>query len=41
MGNAVFKLQDSGFTREQVEALTEFTMGTVATKEDIARLRGE
>jgi len=41
MTNAAFKLQDSGFTREQVEALTEFMAGSVATKEDIAHLEGK
>ena len=41
MTNAAFKLEDSGFTREQVNALTEFMTATVATKEDIARLEGK
>jgi len=41
MTNAAFKLEDSGFSREQVEALTDFMAGTVATKEDIARLEGK
>ena len=41
MTNAAFKLEDSGFTREQVNALTEFNHSTVATKEDIVRLEGK
>ena len=41
MINAAFKLEDSGFTREQVSALTEFMTGSVATKEDIVRLEGK
>ncbi len=41
MTNAVFKLEDSGFSREQVDALTEFMDGSVATKADIAELSGE
>ena len=32
MTNVAFKLQDSGFTREQVEALTDFMASSVATK---------
>jgi len=41
MTNAAFKLEDAGFTREQIDALTEFLTGSVATKEDIARLEGK
>lgn len=41
MANAVFKLEDSDFTHDQVEALTEFMSSSVATKEDIARLEGK
>ncbi|HJN25644.1 MAG TPA: hypothetical protein QGG18_08145 [Rhodospirillales bacterium] len=41
MTNAAFKLEDSGFSREQVDALTEFMDGSVATKADIAELSGE
>ncbi len=41
MAHAVFKLEDSGFTREQVDALSEFMDGSVATKADIAELSGE
>jgi len=41
MSNAVFKLEDAGFSRPQVEALTEFMDGSVATKADIERLEGK
>ena len=41
MTNAAFKLEDSGFSREQVDALSEFMDGSVATKADIAELSGE
>ena len=41
MTNAAFKLEDSGFSREQVDALTEFMDGSVATKADIERLDGK
>ncbi len=41
MTNAAFKLEDSGFSRERVDALTEFMDGSVATKADIAELSGE
>ena len=41
MTNATFKLQDSGFTRNQVEALTEYIDQGVATKADIERLEGK
>ncbi len=41
MAHAVFKLEDSGFTREQVDALSEFMDGSVATKADIERLDGK
>jgi len=34
-------IEDSGFSREQVDALTEFMDGSVATKADIAELSGE
>ena len=41
MTNAAFKLEDSGFTRDQVDALTDFMDGSVASKADIAELKGE
>ncbi len=41
MTNAAFKLEDAGFSREQVDALTEFMDGSVATKADIERLEGK
>ena len=41
MTNTAFTLEDSGFSREQVNALTEFMDGSVATKVDIAELSGE
>ncbi len=41
MTNAAFKLEDSGFSREQVDALSEFMDGSVATKADIERLDGK
>ena len=41
MTNAAFKLEDSGFSREQVDALTEFMDGSVSTKADIERLDGK
>ncbi len=41
MTNAAFKLEDSGFTRDQVDALTDFMDGSVASKADIADLKGE
>ncbi|MCP4525588.1 MAG: hypothetical protein GY833_06740 [Aestuariibacter sp.] len=41
MTNAAFKLEDSGFTRQQVNALTDFMDGSVATKADIERLDGK
>ncbi len=41
MTNAAFQLEDSGFSREQVDALTKFMDGSVATKADIAELSGE
>jgi len=41
MTNAAFKLEDSGFTRDQVDALTEFMTSSVATKEDITHLEGK
>ena len=34
-------IEDSGFSREQVDALTEFMDGSVATKADIERLDGK
>ena len=40
MTNAAFKLEDSGFTRDQVDALTYFMDGSVASKADIADLKG-
>jgi stress response protein YsnF len=33
--NAAFKLQDAGFTRQQVEALSEFTDTQAASKADL------
>ncbi|MCP4695255.1 MAG: hypothetical protein GY862_00185 [Gammaproteobacteria bacterium] len=41
MTNAAFILEDSGFTRQQVDALTNFMDGSVATKADIERLDGK
>jgi len=38
---SAFKLEDSGFSREQVEALSEFMEASVATKENIVELRGD
>jgi hypothetical protein len=35
--NAAFKLQDAGFTRQQVEALSEFTDSQAASKTDLIR----
>jgi stress response protein YsnF len=35
--NAAFKLQDAGFTRQQVEALSEFTDTQAASKTDLLR----
>lgn len=35
-----FKLEEAGFSREQVEALSEFMDGSVASKADIERLDG-
>ncbi len=40
MGNG-FLLMPAGITRAQVDALTEFMDGSVATKADIERLSGE
>ncbi len=40
MTNAFFKRQDSGLSREQVEAITEYIDQGVATKADIERLEG-
>ncbi len=41
MTNAAFKLEDAGFSREQVEAITEYVDQGVATKADIERLEGK
>ncbi len=41
MTNAAFKLEDAGFSREQVEAITEYLDQGVATKADIERLEGK
>ncbi len=40
MTNAFFKRHDSGLSREQVEAITEYIDQGVATKADIERLEG-
>ncbi len=36
-----FRLEEAGFTRDQVEALAEFMGGSMATKADIERLEGK
>ncbi len=41
MTNPAYSLEEAGFTREQVDALMEYTAANVATKADIAELRGE
>ncbi len=41
MTNTAYILEDAGFTRQQVDALTVHWEGSVATKTDIAELRGE
>ena len=41
MTNTAFKLEDAGFDRAQINALTEHWEGSVATKADIANLRVE
>ncbi len=41
MGNTAYILEDAGFTREQVDALTTQWDGATATKADISDLRGE
>jgi len=41
MTNATFKLEDAGFSRPQVEAITEYIDHGVATKADIERLEGK
>lgn len=41
MKNTAFKLEDAGFSRPQIDALTEFMDGNVASKTDIERLSGE
>ena len=41
MTNAAYKLEDAGFKRDQVDALTEFITDSAATKEVIATLRGD
>ena len=38
---SAFNLEDSGFTRQQVEALSEFMESSVATKSDIEKLNGK
>ncbi|MDR3518907.1 MAG: hypothetical protein P4M00_24170 [Azospirillaceae bacterium] len=38
---AAFKLQDAGFTRQQVEALGEFTDGQAASKTDLTETKSE
>lgn len=39
--NAAFKLQDAGFTRQQVEALGEFLDTQAATKTDLIEAKTE
>ena len=39
--NIVLKMQDAGFSNDQVEAITEYIDSGAATKEDIAGLRGD
>ncbi len=41
MTNPAYILEDAGFTRDQVNALTVYWDGSVATKEDIAHLDGK
>ena len=41
MTNTVFKLEDAGFSRQQVDAITEYLDQGVATKADIERLEGK
>ena len=41
MTNTVFKLEDAGFSRQQVDAITEYLDQGVATKADIERLEGQ
>ncbi len=41
MTNPAYILEDAGFTRDQINALTVYWDGSVATKEDIANLRSE
>ena len=41
MPNTAYILEDAGFTRQQVDALTVHWEGSVATKADIARLEGK
>ncbi len=36
-----FRLEEAGFTRDQVEALAEFMGGSMATKADLMEFRGE
>lgn len=40
MSNPVLQMQDAGFTREQVEALTAYVDSGAATKADIERVEG-
>jgi len=41
MSNAVLDLQDAGFDRKQVEAITSYIDKGAATKTDIAEIKGE
>ena len=38
---AIFKLQEAGFDRQQVEAISEFMDESRATKADVAEVRGD
>ena len=40
MTNTVYKLEDAGFDRKQVEAITGYLDSATATKADIAELNG-
>jgi len=41
MSNAVLQMQDAGFSREQVEAITTYIDSGAASKADIERLEGK
>ena len=40
MSNAVLQMQDAGFSREQVEAVTAYLDSGAATKADISEVKG-